>query len=641
MTSARIAYRGQPIAMVVADTLEVALQAAALIRATYSVEAFSPTIDSPGARTIAQAESPLPKPMFADTVVGDAPAAFEKSVVKVDAVFRSPTQHHNPIELISTVAEWQGDQLIIYEGTQTAGALRFGVARQLGIAPDRVHIVSPYIGGGFGQKGALQVQTGLVAFAARQLSRPVKMVVPRSILFHNTTYRPASVHRIRLGAEPTGKIVAALHDVDAQSSRHDLFPCEYTSLSARLYGIENFRGFQRIVQTDVQTPGFMRTPFEHQSCFAMECSIDELAYELRQDPVELRIANDTTIDPITRHPLSSRHVAECLRRGAKRFGWSARKLEPMSTRAEDGSYIGWGVAIGAFQCLAAPNIAKLKVTRDGAVTISVGGHEMGQGMRNVLAAAVARKLNVPASNVVAVLGDTRAVPQHLTGGSWGTATVVPAAEAACDELLIALAKLAPAATPEMTPAEILRSAQRQELEVTVRTKAAGQGDDAFEALNAGQPAVAGPEFPGFVAGSYVAHFVEVRVEPTTRRVRVTRVVSVVDCGRVISPRTARSQVLGGVVWGIGSALREISEVDPRYGGFLNTEIAEYLVPVNADVPPVEVEFIDEPDPKFTNIGAKGLGQVTMVGVAPAISNAIFHATGRRLRELPFRIEHLL
>jgi xanthine dehydrogenase YagR molybdenum-binding subunit len=418
------------------------------------------------------------------------------------------------------------------------------------------------------------------------------------------------------------------------------FQGEYTATSSRLYGFGSFRGRERLIRTDVQTPGYMRAPFEHPACFAMECCVDELAYALGLDPVELRLKNDTAIDTATGLPFSSRHVAECLRRGAGRFGWARRTMEPQSMRAEDGSQIGWGVAIGAYPGTIVPVIAHLKVSDDGAATIRIGGHEMGQGIRTAIGNAVSRKLGIPVERVRIVVGDTRAAPQHLTAGSWGTASAIPAAEEAADAMLKALAELS-RGDERRTPPEILEAAGRQSLEVEVQSKGAGQPDAIFQRLRAGLPSISGPVYGSHVTFSFIAHFVEVRIELGTRRIRVPRVVSVADCGRVMSPRTAASQVRGGVVWGVGAALREVSEVDPRYGGFLNADLAEYAIPVNADIGSIEVEFIDRPDTIFNRAGVKGLGEVSLTGVAPAIANAVFHATGRRLRSLPIRIEHLL
>ena len=413
---------------------------------------------------------------------------------------------------------------------------------------------------------------------------------------------------MRLGADRSSRMLAAIHEVDSQTSRHDLFPAEFAAVTSRLYGIESFRGHERLVRTDVQTPGYMRAPFEHVACFALESCVDELAYAIGKDPVALRLANDMNVDPITKLPLSSRHLSTCLQRGAERFGWSRRTMTPQSMRAGDGTFIGWGVAAGAYPGVIVPTVAHLKLTDDGGVLLSVGGHEMGQGIRTALAAAVARKLAVPPESVVVLLGDTRVAPQHCTAGSWGTASAVPTATDAAEAMLEALARLAPGQSSNQTPAQILKSAGRPSLEVEVRRKAPGQPEAIYERLAAGLPSIGGPIFADYVTFSYIAHFVEVRIEPGTRRIRVPRVVSVADCGRVISPRTAASQVRGGVVWGIGAVLREASEVDPRYGGFLNADLAEYVLPVNADIGSIDVEFIDEPDFRFNSAGAKGLAR---------------------------------
>ena len=640
MLAPTIAYRAQPIALVVADTVEAAVEAAHLVKARYVEEPISLTLDAMGTESVNQADTPL-KNFIPEIVAGDADQAFAEAPVKIEAVFNCPPQHQNPIELIATIAEWQGDRLTIHEGTQNAEAIRHGVATALGLKPEQVDVISPFAGGGFGQKNSLQMQTVLAAVAARKTRCPVKLVVPRTQVFHGASFRPASRHRIRLGADVSGRVVAAIHEVDAQTSRHDLFPGEYTATSARLHGFGSFRGVERLIRTDVQTPGYMRAPFEHPACFAMESCIDELAYRLGQDPVSLRLTNDTTIDPATGLPFSSRHVTECLRRGAKRFGWEKRSMAPQSMRGDDGTQIGWGVAIGTYPCLAVPTVAYLKVTVDGDVEIRIGGHEMGQGIRTALANAVSRKLGVSVEKVEIIVGDTRAAPQHLTAGSWGTASAIPTVEDAADAMLKALAELSPVGIAGGTPAQILNAAGRHSLEVEAQRKVAGQPDAIFGRMRAGLPSIGGPVYGNYVTFSFIAHFVEVRVELGTRRIRVPRVVSVADCGRVMSPRTAVSQVRGGVVWGIGAALREASEVDPRYGGFLNADLADYVLPVNADIGSIEVEFIDQPDTTFNSAGVKGLGEVSMTGVAPAIANAVFHATGRRLHDLPIRIEHLL
>jgi xanthine dehydrogenase YagR molybdenum-binding subunit len=635
-----IAYRGQPVAVIAAETLEAAIEAAGLVTARYETVPFVPTIDAEEAQIVNQADTPIGG-FFPDPAWGNADAAFAAAPHKVEGIFFSPTQHQNPLELIATVAEWEGDRLTIREGSQYAGGIRVGVAKQLGIDPSKVRVVSPYVGGGFGQKNSMQTQTVFAAIAARRLGRPVKLVVPRSQVFHDSSFRSANRHLIKLAANDTGRFVAAIHEATAQTSRHDYMPAVYTDLTAHQYAYENYRGIDRLTQLDTQTPGFMRAPWEHPASFALDCAVDELAYRLGKDPVELRLMNDTQTDRLTGRPHSSRHLAECLRIGRDRFGWSRRSMQPGSMRADDGTLIGWGVGTGNYPGYSMPAFARVTVSDDGRATVSSSVHEMGQGARAALAAAVERMLRIPQERVTILIGDTDSAPQLLTAGSWGVAGTIPAVEEACTALLASLEALGHGAVGSRQPAEILRAAGRSSLSAEVRRKAPGQADDALNTLQQGLLSYTGPRYPDFVTYSYSAHFVEVRVEPNTRRVRVPRVISVADCGRVVSPVTAASQVRGGVTWGIGAALREISETDPRYGGFLNADIAEYVIPVNADIGQIEVFFVDQPDTTFNASGVKGLGEVSMTGVAAALANAIFHATGKRVRHLPIRIEDLL
>jgi xanthine dehydrogenase YagR molybdenum-binding subunit len=642
LRSAQIAYRGQSVAMVVADTLEAAREAAGLVVVAYEATPFVATLDAPDAEPLAQT-AVLPQPMFADRRVGDAQGALASAAVTVDLRYTLPAQHQNPMEIIATVAEWNDGVLTIREPTQNAEGVRHGLAKQLGIEPAKVRVLSPTLGGGFGQKNSLQSHTVLVAIAARALQRPVKLVMTRAQLFHNASFRPASRHHVRLGADREGRLVAAVHEIDQQTSRHDLFPSFGTEITSRLYGIANYQGRERLVRTDVQTPGYMRAPFEHPAAFAFESAVDEMAYALGRDPVALRLANDAAADPLTGKPFSSRHVAECLIKGSETFGWARRTMAPGSMRAPDGSLVGWGVAIGTYKAAVAPAIATVRLNTNGTVRVAVGGHEMGQGMRTAIAVTVARALGAPVAAIEIALGDTTAAPQHLTAGSWGTATALPPVLEAAQRLMEDLRKNAGSTAGEsgVTALALLRASGRPFAEAESRRRAPGQPEQVFGRLTGGLPAAAGPVYPDYVAFSFIAHFVEVRIEPTTRRIRVPRVVSVADCGAVASPRTARSQVEGGVVWGIGAALREVSEVDARYGGFLNADLAEYVMPVAADIGRIEVDFVGKPDPRLNALGVKGLGEVAMVGVAPAIVNAVFHATGKRLRRLPLMLEDLL
>ncbi|MGN9781214.1 xanthine dehydrogenase family protein molybdopterin-binding subunit [Nonomuraea sp. ZG12] len=632
-----VAYRGQPIALIVADNLVAATEAAQLITAEYRPEPFTVKIDAEGAETVVQ-EQAIPLPGLADIKVGDADAAFDASPVRIIGTYEHPPQHPVPMEPFTTVVRWDGDRLIVNDSTQNADATRYGLATQLGLDPADVEVTTPYIGGGFGNKNSLYGHIGPIAIASRRLGRPVKMAQPRPQTFHTGSFRPNSLHTVRFGADENGRLLAAIHEVDQQTSRHDLFPCEITTVSSRLYAVPAFRGRQRLVRTDVQTPGFMRAPWESPSMFAYESAMDELAYATGLDPVELRLANDAVADPVTGLPFSGRHLAECLRRGAARFGWDERDPEPGSMIAEDGSIIGWGVAAGCYPGGMVPAIAHIAAAEDGTVTVAVGGHEMGQGIRSAIALLVAQDLGIPVNKVIVEVGDTRLAPQHLTAGSWGTATALSAVQAAIGELRKALDNTEPGDVD--IPAAV-RGTGEPVVTAEATTLAPGQTPQILQQLDNGLLAYAGPVYPEFVTFSWIAHFVEVRIEPTTRRIRVPRVVSVADCGRVASPVTATSQVRGAVVWGISAALREESDVDDRFGGFLNNTLEEYPVPVNADIHQIEVGFIDEPDLLFNPLGVKGVGEVGMVGVAAAVANAVHHATGRRMHRLPIRLEDVL
>jgi xanthine dehydrogenase YagR molybdenum-binding subunit len=545
--------------------------------------------------------------------------------VVIDERYSTPAQHQNPIELLGTVAEWKGDRLTIHEGTQASQSICNGLAIALGIDVANVRVLSPFAGGGFGQKNSLSFHTVMAAVAARRLGRPVKLVMPRAQVFHGTSFRPATRHRVALGADANGKLIAGVQESDAQTSRHDLMPFNGAESTSRLYGYENYRGGSRLIKLDTQTPGFMRAPFEMSAFFALESAMDELAEKLGMDPVALRLANDTQVDPIGGKPYTLRRLKECLQRGADRFGWSRRTSQPGSMREADGTLIGWGMAAGAYPAMTVPTIATVRLNPDKTADVSVGGHEMGQGLRTAIALVAAGELGIDPMKVRITIGDTIAPPQHITAGAWGTATATPAVQEAARK----------------ARAEFDRLGGTKPAEGRVERLAPGQNADAMQHAMTGAVSAVGPEFPDFVAFSYAAHFVEVRIHPRIPRARIARVVTVIDCGRVISRRTATSQVYGGLVWSVGAALSEESEVDERFGGFLNSNMAEYAVPVNADIGRFEVDFIDEPDAQFNAVGAKGLGEIACVGAAAAIANAVYHATGRRVHDLPIHIEKLL
>ena len=629
--TADVAYRGAPVALVVAQSLEAAIEGAELVRAKYAPSAFLPLIDSKGASR--EVREPVTS--------GDARRAMARATTVVDVVYESPAQHHNPMELLSTTAVWSGGRLTIYESTQGAQLVKAVVAAALALDPDIIDVKSSYIGGGFGQKSAAQRQSAIVARAAMLVGRPVKLVMPRGQIFHNATFRPVSRHKVRLGADAAGKMIAVEYEADHQQSRRGQFPPDYHESQPQMYGIADYLGTSANVRIDTQDPGYMRAPHPHPASFAFEGAVDELAYKLKQDPVALRLAHDTTIDPLTGHPLSSRFLNECIAEGARRFGWDRRNPEPAATTLPDGTQLGFGIGCGAYPASTSASIATLRIAADGSTRFAVAGHEMGQGIRTVIAAVLLRDLDIDADKLDIVLGDTTAVPQHVTAGSWGTASAIPAAEAAAAKMNAAIAELLAGRQVGGNLHRHLATVRRPFLEVRVSNLAPGQDQSALQKMRDTGFATAGPAYPKFTSFSYIAHFAEVRVNPRTGRVWVPRVVSVADCGRVVSPRTAESQVRGGVVWAIGAALREETEVDPRFGGWLNNDLADYPVPVNSDIGEIEVGLIDRPDPILNAIGSKGLGEVAMVGAAAAVANGVYHATGRRLRRMPIRIEHML
>src|SRR5277367_711284 len=662
MQGPEVRYRGECIALSVAETPESAYEAASLVLATYEEQPFAVEMSAAGGTEVVQAKATA---WFPDFVKCDPVPLIDAAPVSVDAIYYSAAQHHNPMEMLSTVAEWHDGSLVVHEGTQAAQAMKMGLVIALGIPEDKVRVISPFIGGAFGQRGAISPHTILAAVAARRVGRPVKLTVPRAQIFHATSFRAATEHRIRIGADRDGRFVGGLHLVRSQTSRFDLMPYTGEETTSRTYGWPAFRGATTLVQLDTQTPGFMRAPMEMASFFALESAVDELAEKLAMDPVELRILNDAKTDPISGKPFSSRNLVRCLQRGAERFGWSQRKRAPRSMQLSDGTLVGWGVAAGAYPAYITPAIARIRMHADGRVELSVGAHEMGQGIRSAIAAVAEEELGVPAGRLRLLIGDTIVPPQHVTAGATGAATIsIPIAKASL-RLRHTLAELAvkggraafagvdPALTrlrggrlrlpngESASVADILAAARVHYVDGIANGAAPGMSQDAFKQASLGKVAFYGPEFPTHVSFSYIAHFVEIQVDPLVPRPRVTRMLSVADFGRVLSRRTAESQMLGGQVWGIGAALTEASEVDARFGGFLNNNIAEYQIAVNADVRSLEVELLDAPDLTFSEIGAKGVGEVACVGAAGAIANAIYHATGKRIRHLPIHVEDLI
>jgi xanthine dehydrogenase YagR molybdenum-binding subunit len=657
-----IAHDGQIVAMVLADSYEAAREAAYKVRIGYAALDPAATFGSPGTTEgDATKESERHKEV---PQAGDAESALASADVVIEADYGTPTQHHNPLELFGTTCVWSDGQLTIYEPSQFVHGLKNSVAHKLGIAPDKVRVVSSYVGGAFGARGQMTPRTALVALAARKLNRPVKLVPTRDQGFTIATYRAETRHRVRLGARRDGKLVGYSHEGWEVSSRPDPYVVAGVKDTAHLYAFGAVKTRVNIVHADRNTPGFMRSPPVVPYVFALETALDELAVKLGMDPVELRRVNDTDVDPVTGKPYSSRSLMRCYDEAAAAFGWARRNAEPGSMR--DGEWlIGWGCATAVYPTQVGTATARVRLLASGEVRVQTAAHEIGNGVYTVLAQMAAERLGVPLSAVKVEVGDSALPPVPVAGGSNTTASSCSAVMKACDAIR---EKLIHAATTANDSA--LGGRPASELRLTDGQAVAGDGaaekfDKLFERLGvgaieeyaefipngmkpesvkelyAGRSALTGGPRGKKVMFAMGAEFVEVRIHRLTREIRVPRMVGAFAAGRLMNPRTARSQYMGGMIWGISSALHEATEIDLKRARYVNDNLADYLIPVNADIDQMEVILVPEEDDYVNPAGVKGIGEVANVGTAAAISNAVYHATGRRIRQLPVRIENLL
>lgn len=662
LKSADIAHDGQIIAVVVAETYEAARDAANRVKVSYTATTPSATFDSPG--TTAAVAKGQNAQFKEDPKVGDFAKAFDEAEVKLTASYETPTQHHNPMELFSTSCAWMGEELVIYEPSQFVYGLKYGVAEQLGIDADKVRVVNPYVGGGFGARGSMTPRTAIIAGIAKRLNRPVKLVPTRDQGFTITTYRAETRHEIKLGARPDGKLVALRHEGAEVSSRPDAYCVGGTKTTTRLYACPNVDSLVSIVRADRNTPGFMRSPPEVPYLFALESAMDELAVQLNMDPVELRRINDATNEPIGGKPYTSRSLMACFDEAAKAFGWAQRSPQPKSM--SDGDWlIGYGCAATCYPAQMGPAAARVRLQRDGRTRVEIAGHEIGTGAYTVIAQTAAERLGVPLEKVAVFIGDSDLPPAPVAGGSNSTASTCSVVTMVCDQIRQRLFKA-------VMPGQSLTDKARETVGIgqTPATQAA-KGDqpldlekafdalgvgvveeygewkpegapmDSFRAMHSGQVRlVGGHQMKDQIAYAFGAEFVEVRVNRFTHEIRCPRLVGAFAAGRIMNPRTARSQLMGGLIWGMSSALLEATEIDERNARYVNDNLADYLVPVNADVADVEVILLSEQDDRINPVGVKGVGELGNVGTNAAICNALYHATGQRIRKLPVRLENI-
>jgi xanthine dehydrogenase YagR molybdenum-binding subunit len=605
LQSPAVAYRGQIVAAVVAESAEAAREAAGLVRIDYAesghdvlLRAGHPKLYKPD----------VVNPSFpTDTAVGDFDAAFGEAAIKVDATYTTAATHNNPMEPHATMAVWEAGGVTLYDSTQGAPAARDTIADVLGLERSQVRVISPHVGGGFGSKGTPRPHVVLAALCAKVSGRPVKLAVTRQQMFDITGYRTPTIQRLRLGSDREGRMSAIGHDVVEQTSTVREFAEQTATATRIMYAAPNRRTSHRLAALDVPTPSWMRAPGECPGMFALESAIDELASACGVDPIELRARNEPEADPETGKPFSSRNLIACLQEGAARFGWAGRDPTPGGRR--DGRWlIGTGVAASTYPAYQRPSGAFARAKPGGRFEVGVGAADIGTGARTVLTQIAADTLGVDAAAVEVRIGDSALPTAPVAGGSAGTASWGSAVVGACRALSLALED---------------GSSADGEVEATYDT---------------------GPDLEArgdYARHAFGAQFAEVRVDVDSGEVRLARMLGVFAAGRILNPLTARSQLIGGMTMGFSMALLEESSMDAEFGNFLNHDLAQYHVPVNADVRDIEVAWVDEDDEHLNPMGSKGIGEIGIVGAAAAVANAVFHATGTRFRDLPIRPDRVL
>ena len=618
----RITFFGQPIAFVVAETFEQARAAAALVGATYAQE--------PGAYDLATYQDRAYAPKTAnvglatDSALGDLDRAMAEAPVTLDQTYTTPHHFSQPVEPQACLARWNGDELTVCVSTQIVAAARMSLAQTLQVPPERVHVDAQFVGGGFGSKLRIHEETVLAALAARELRRPVKAAHTRRQVFSLTGHRPEMIHRVRLAATRDGRLTGVGHEVNMQGTKRALYVEQAATVMRALYAAPNRLTRHRVTDLDLSIGEAVRGPGEVPGLLAIESAMDDLAHQIGIDPVELRVRNEPDRDPERRVPLPGRRMVECMRVGAARFGWDARPRQPGS-RQEGGLLIGYGMAAAIRNHFQGATKAAVRMGPDGRVIVRSDMTDIGTGTYTILAQVAADALGVPVGRVGVELARSDLPVSPGSGGSWGAANSSNAVHRACAALK---AKVAAAAN---VPGERLDLAA----EVARRFPDGVEGEGSLVGM------ADDPNYKDYSQNTYGASFAEVGVDAATGEVRLRRMLGVFAAGRIINPKTARSQLIGGMIWGVGSALHEAAHVDPRHGHFVNADLAEYVVPVHADIPEIDAVLLDDFDDKANPMGMKGVGELGICGTGAAVANAVFNATGVRVRDFPITMDKLL
>ncbi len=642
-----IHFSGQHLGVVVADTLEHARHAAALVRVEYA-----PTPPRADMRAERRHQFTPAKVWGEETDkgYGDWQQGWRAGVVRVEAVYNTAIQHHVTMEPHATVAVWEGDKLTLHETSAWVYGAQKTVATWLDIPPESVRVIASFVGGSFGCKGPTWPHVALAAVAARKVGRPVKLELTRPQTFWSNGYRPQIEHHIALSATRDGKLTALAHHANAQTAMFDdRVVAPVTKTSRKLYRCANVATSYRLTPLHMPGPFTMRGPGESPGLFALESAMDELAYALNIDPIELRLRNYAENDPEENQPWTSKSLRECYGQGAARFGWERRNSQVGGMKGEDGeTLVGWGMASMAYDAKSAPALAHAQMFADGRVLVQSATCDQGTGSYTIMRQIAADALGVPVESVVFELGDTRLPRAPISAGSMTAASVGSAVQGACHALrdkIIGLARANADSPLHNAEAEKI-TLQKGRLFVTSDP---AQGELVFALLHrlkldwveATEEVDAAKEAKGKTRYSFGAHFAEVQVNPHSGETRVTRYVAAFGAGRILNPKTARSQLLGGVIWGIGMALHEQTHLDAHLGRLMNHDLSEYHIPVNADIPAIDAFFIEERDAQVNPLGVKGIGEIGTIGAAAAIANAVYHATGRRVRDLPITPDKLL